>query len=317
MRRARWMGLAVAAGLLGAAAPPPPPPPPEIAIPQPRVFPESITATRDGTLIVGSAGNGTIWRARPGDKAATIFIAPDSSGLVSVLGVFADDRHGLLYVCSNGRRGDPTEARDRAAAIRLFDLKSGAPVRNIPTPGASRSLCNDFAVAPDGTAYVAETLRGSIIRVRGDKADVWIADPRLAGADGIAFDNDGQLYVTSVTSGRMFRTGASADGSARPLVELIPPRKLDRPDGLRHIGPGRFLLAEAGDEGGITLMTVKGDMVTLSPLPGGRAGTTSAVALGKTSWAVAGKLRYRTDPALAGQDPGPFAIYGTPIRAGR
>src|SRR3546814_19151391 len=68
-------------------------------------------------------------------------------------------------------------------------------VRNIPTPGASRSLCNDFAVAPDGTAYVAETLRGSIIRVRGDKADVWIADPRLAGADGIAFDDDGQLYV--------------------------------------------------------------------------------------------------------------------------
>src|SRR3546814_2632402 len=70
-------------------------------------------------------------------------------------------------------------------------------VRNIPTPGASRSLCNDFAVAPDGTAYVAETLRGSIIRVRGDKADVWIADPRLAGADGIAFDDDGQLYVRS------------------------------------------------------------------------------------------------------------------------
>src|SRR3546814_13701384 len=86
MRRARWMGLAVAAGLLGAAAPPSPPPPPEIAIPQPRVFPESITATRDGTLIVGSAGNGTIWRARPGDKAATIFIAPDSSGLVSEIG---------------------------------------------------------------------------------------------------------------------------------------------------------------------------------------------------------------------------------------
>src|SRR3546814_18952398 len=66
-----------------------PPPPPEIAIPQPRVFPESITATRDGTLIVASAGNGTIWRARPGDKAAPFFIEPDSSGHSSVLGVFA------------------------------------------------------------------------------------------------------------------------------------------------------------------------------------------------------------------------------------
>src|SRR3546814_19884132 len=96
----------------------------------------------------------------------------------------------------------------------------------------------------------------------------------------------------------MFRTGTNADGSSRPLVELIPPRKLDRPDGLRHIGRGRFLLAEAGDQGGITLMTVKGDTVTLSPLPGGRTGTTSAVALGKTSWAVAGKLRYRTAPEI-------------------
>src|SRR3546814_14736432 len=88
----------------------------------------------------------------------------------------------------------------------------------------------------------------------------------------------------------MFRTGTNADGSARPLVELIPPRKLDRPDGLRHIGRGRFLLAEAGDQGGITLMTVKGDTVTLSPLTGGRTGPTSAVALGGRQGGGQGKM---------------------------
>ncbi|HWL46231.1 MAG TPA: hypothetical protein VNQ31_00810, partial [Sphingomonadaceae bacterium] len=194
MRRATAALSILAAGLLGGAASVPA----DIAIPQAQVFPESITATRDGTLIVGSAGNGTVWRARPGDAAAAVFIDPARSGLVSVLGVYADDAHGLLYVCSVGRRGDPAEARDRAAAARTFDLASGAAVATHPLPGGSQSLCNDFAVAPDGTAYIAETLRGSILRVRKDAktADVWLADPRLAGLDGIAFDDDGRLYLT-------------------------------------------------------------------------------------------------------------------------
>ncbi|HWL47265.1 MAG TPA: hypothetical protein VNQ31_06070, partial [Sphingomonadaceae bacterium] len=69
----------------------------------------------------------------------------------------------------------------------------------------------------------------------------------------------------------------------------------------------------AGASGGVTLMTVDHDSVTLAPLAGARAGTTSAVAIGSTVWAVAGNLRYRHDPALAGQDPGPFAIYALPL----
>src|SRR4051812_25037751 len=89
----------------------------EIAFPKGRVYPESIAVDRAGYLYAGSAGDGTVWRAKPGDGAASAFIVPVAGGPVSVLGVFADDRAGLLYVCSIARRTDPEEVRDKASAI--------------------------------------------------------------------------------------------------------------------------------------------------------------------------------------------------------
>ena len=85
----------------------------EITLPGTRVFPESITSLSDGTLIVGSLGHGNVMRIAPGKTAANEWIKPGTAGLNSVLGVYADEKNKLLWVCSNklGPSGRPHPSR--------------------------------------------------------------------------------------------------------------------------------------------------------------------------------------------------------------
>src|SRR3984885_29607 len=91
----------------------------EITLPGTRVFPESITSTADGTLYAGSLGHGNVLRFAPGSSMAQKWIKPGAGGLNNVLGVFADEKNKLFWVCSNNleNKGEPT-------AVISFDLKS-------------------------------------------------------------------------------------------------------------------------------------------------------------------------------------------------
>lgn len=287
----------------------------DIPYAQPRVFPESVTVTKGGDLITGSLATGTIWRVRKGEAQASAWIDPAQSGLRSTLGVYADDAAHLLWVCSTGGFGDAPD--ERLSAVRTFDLRTGKALATYPMPNGSKDLCNDFAIARDGSAYIAETLHGAVYRVKPGTAAIesWLVDPKLRGADGIAFDDDGKLYVTSVMTGRAFRIAIGGDGKPGDVTELTPSRKLDRPDGLRALGKGRFLVAEAGTAGGITVMTVKGDTLDVqTPLAGSPQGVTSAVALKGIAYGVVSQRRYLADPTLKAQDPGAFVIYSVPIK---
>ena len=176
----------------------------EITLPATRIFPESITSTADGTLIVGSLGHGNVLRIAPGKTTAEEWIKPGTGGLNGVLGVFADEKNKLLWVCSNN-----LENKGEATAVMAFDLKSGAPKGTYRLPGDG-PLCNDIAVGTDGTAYVADTRQGSILMLkRGAKTlEVAAKDPLLAGADGLAFGDKTTLYVNSV-----YRRQADSRGS--------------------------------------------------------------------------------------------------------
>ena len=90
--------LPVAAGSLAAAAATPPD---TINIPGEKIFPESLTSTADGSIIIGSIAQKQVYRVKPGAATAEVWIAPGTEGLNNVLGVFADNKAGTLYVCSN------------------------------------------------------------------------------------------------------------------------------------------------------------------------------------------------------------------------
>src|SRR5438270_13933122 len=82
----------------------------EITFADARIFPESLTSTKNGDLYFGSLGQDSVYRATSKSTQATTWIKPKSNGLTTVLGVLADEKAGVLWVCtsaSGGRNGAP------------------------------------------------------------------------------------------------------------------------------------------------------------------------------------------------------------------
>ena len=278
----------------------------DIAMPDNKAFPESITSTKAGDVIFGSAGTGGIYRAKASETAASLWIDPKVSGISFMLGVFADDATNTLYACS-GANGAPPEQAAQKSAVRAFDLKTGAAKASYPMPYGAMSFCNDFAVDKAGDLYVTDTIGGALHRLKkgASALEVWIKDAKLAGADGVAIGGDGNVYVNSVFASKLFRIEPNKDGSAGAITELTPSTKMNQPDGLRALGGMRFLQAEGGT-GRIEVVTIAGDAATITPIKENETGLTAmTVARGKV-FALNGKLNYMRDKALQGQDPGPF-----------
>jgi sugar lactone lactonase YvrE len=282
----------------------------EITLPGTRVFPESITSTADGTLIIGSLGHGNVLRITPGNTVAEEWIKPGTSGLNSVLGVYADGGNNLLWVCSN--KFDKT---GEATSVKTFDLKSGAPKNTYALPG-DNPLCNDIAVGADGTAYITDTNLASVLMLKPGANSLEIAakDPLLAGADGVAFGDKSTIYVNSVTVNKLVRLDLGQDGKAKNIIELKLPRPLDRPDGMRTIGKQRLLLAE--NSGKMSVVTFEGPemrSVVLQTLKEGLEPTPGVTATKGMAWIVEGKLNYMSDGPMKDKDPGTFKMYAVPL----
>src|ERR1700735_5664053 len=53
----------------------------DVVVPGATDFPESMSASSDGTLYFSSFGNGRVWRAKPGEAQASEFIKSGSNGV--------------------------------------------------------------------------------------------------------------------------------------------------------------------------------------------------------------------------------------------
>ena len=246
------------------------------------VSPENITSSRDGTVYFGSMTNGTIYRAAPGASRAEPWILASTTGLTRVLGVLADDRSGTLWVCQNatgGRDGAPMEGQ---TALRSFDLRSGAAKGTYPFPPNSR-ICNDIAVAADGSAYVSESYGGKVHRLKpgATALEVWASDSAMSVIDGLAFLGDGSLYVNTFNTGRIFRIPVDADGSAGAIVPIETSMPLVRPDGLRTAGPNTLIQAE--QQGRIAELTISGNRAEVRVLRDGLPRASGVTFVGDTA----------------------------------
>jgi len=282
----------------------------EITLPGKLIYPESITSTADGTLIIGSLGHGNVLRVLPGKSTVEEWIKPGTGGLNGVLGVYADEKNKVLWVCSNNLEG-----KGEATAVKTFDLKTGAPKGTYPLPG-ERSLCNDIAVGLDGTAYVADTRLASVLMLKAGAKSLEIAakDPLLAGADGLAFGDKTTLYVNSVSANKLLRLDLGPDGKSKKVVELKLSRPVDRPDGMRAIGTHQQLLAE--NSGKMDIVTFEGadkQNAVIKTIKEGLESTPGVTATRGMAWIVEGKLNYRNNPALKDKDPGTFKMYAVPL----
>ena len=295
-RPAKWAvaaNLFAAACALYAAAPPA-----MISIPSKNLFPESITSTSDGTIIIGSFGTSSIWRIPVGKKEASKWIDSDASK-GPLLGVLADPWTNRLLVCQGG--------------VQTFDLKTGKFKGALVIPTAN-PFCNDLAVRKDGSIFITDTPGAKVFMFApgGSLAIEVASDPLLAGADGLAFlEDQNKLYVNSVSTSKLLRLDLAENGKATKITELKLSRPLEGPDGMRAIDGKRLIIAEGA---GRTAMGVpNGDSVEISTLKEGGMDTTPAVTVTQgMGWTIEGKLRQR-DAKNPDADKGPFRLFPVPL----
>ena len=276
-----------------------------VSVPDTRVFPESIAVTSDGTLLIAGSEKGIVYRALPGQAAARPWISREQAGFEGfLLGIYADEPHGVFYVCSNVA-GPP-----RKAAFTAFDLSSGARRASWSFPDGG--LCNDFITDAAGTVYVTDTALGRIIRLKAgaSQPDVWAADAGLVGIDGIAFAG-GRLYFNNVRKNLLQRIDINPDGSSGKVTTLELSGELAGPDGMRR-GPGDALLIAENKTGKLTEAKIDGDKAALRVVKDGFGQLTAVAIRGDTAFVAESKFALRDDPT--NRDPGPWLIYPVPLR---
>lgn len=286
----------------------------DIRIDDTEVFPESISAGADGTIYVGSV-KGNVYRALPGADTATPWIrhSPEN-GILTILGVLADDAHDTLWLCSVPNFFGP-ERSQGVSSLMAFDLETGAQKGVYPFP-APASVCNDVTIAADGTAFASDTSNGRIFTLApgAESLALYGQDALLNGIDGLAFSADGTLYVNNVRSNQILRVETDSDGSMTGLKTLTLSHELGGPDGMRLIEGNRFIQAE-GTIGRLAVVTIAGDTATLEVIDDTFVSTPGATTYGNTAYVLESEIRYLTDPSLRGQQPESFMIFTRPLPA--
>lgn len=186
-------------------------------------------AATNGVWQITPWGDAKLYAALPVGFANALAFGPDSALYVT------DSAHGAIYRVAGGK-----------AAVWV---KSP-----LLAPGADSVGANGIAWR-SGAFYVAVSDQAQIVRIpygKGGQAGVpavHVKDAKLAGADGVAFDVRGQLYVPSYSGNTLgiVRT----DGRVEVLAD-----KLDSPASLAFDGKVLYFV-NIGGSGAPSLMKAK------------------------------------------------------------
>jgi sugar lactone lactonase YvrE len=208
------------------------------AFPGDQVFPESVTIDHaSGTFYVGSVKEGTIFKGRVGTPKIDVFSPAGADGRTMANGLFyAQDRLIVL-----GRQ---------SGQIFVYDTKSGRLITRLHNglQGTDQTFLNDVTFAPDGSAYVTDSVNPVLWRVKpvnGGSTYVleeflrfegtpitYIKAPGAAGinVNGIVVTADGRyLILAKRNENRLFRL----DLKYREVTQNeMRPGMLNTPDGM-------------------------------------------------------------------------------------
>ncbi|MFJ6939097.1 SMP-30/gluconolactonase/LRE family protein [Streptomyces sp. NPDC101132] len=195
-------------------------------LPGAAVYPEGIAADPyTGAVYAGSYADGTVYRAIPGRPTAEVFLPAGTDGRRTANGLKADPL-GRLWVT------------DSTKGVAVYDVRTRRLLARFDVPGTAPRFVNDVALAPDGTAYLTDSVREVVYRVT--PADFAYArthggtgeltprydlsgtlEPHPAGTftlNGIVADPAGRyLLVVDMTGGDLYRIGLR-DGTVRAVA---------------------------------------------------------------------------------------------------
>jgi len=235
-----------------------------IELPVEHSFPEGVTVSSNGTFYIGSMKEGSISRALPGENKAVPFIEAGANGLVSVLGLYVDERDNILWACSSDAGhlgyGVSNLMGTHPPAVKAFDLTTGAAKASYDLPGGG--FCNDLTMDKKGTLYVTDSWSPRILKLphAGTKLIEWINNPDLGAEqwslNGIDADNALDLiYVVNQKAGSLWQIPIESNGSSGQPAEISLSKKLRSPDGLKLIAPNTLAAAEGGS-GGMSIINI-------------------------------------------------------------
>jgi hypothetical protein len=210
------------------------------SVAEPDLIPEGIAVDpRTRTFYLGSIRKRKVL-AIDARGAVSTFVAPGQGGLLGALGVKVDTRTDLLWVASH--RSSSMAGRSAAAqpdGVLAFSLHDGSLRRRIVFDDDGPHLPNDFAIAPDGTVYLTDSVAGRVLRIPPDRDAFEPVTPpdALVYPNGIARAPDGRLYVAHL---RGIAIVDPRSGSVTPMP-TVPAAPLGGIDGL--ILDGGTLLA--------------------------------------------------------------------------
>lgn len=275
--------------------------PSRLALPSANYFPESLTAKADGTLFVGSLARGEVvkFAADAVDPVTFVPAGGVDGGVVrAAAGVLADESANTLWVCAN----DLTFTAP--STVVAFDLTTAAPKGTYAF--SAGAFCNDFTLDAQKNLYVADSF-GKVWKLPkgGTTLAVWSSDAQLApsnpmgfGADGIAFDGTGALYVNTFSDARLLRIPINGDGSAGTAALITVTPALSYPDGMRALDANALLVVEGA--GRLTKLSVTGTTAAGTVLDNRLDAPTAVVQARDAYWVTEGQL-----PVLLGQKPPP------------
>jgi sugar lactone lactonase YvrE len=295
--------------------------PDTITVPGEKIFPESITSLSDGSVIVGSIGQKAVYRAKPGSDTAAVWLAPGTENLNNVLGVFADNKAGTVYVCSN-LLGPPGPGPAVNAQLLTFDAKTGTEKGHYVFPD-EKGVCNDIAVDANGNAYATDTNNMEIVRLKKGAAalEVWAGNgafgPKGGVLDGISVLGKRVVANTLATS-KLFSIPIGADGKAGTVVEVKLDKEITHPDGMRSFGKSDVLIIEGGNGGRLSRITLSGDTGKVTTVKEGYPdGPVAVTVVGTTAYVLEGQLAAFMRGPNAPATPPPKPFTATAVTVGK
>lgn len=200
--------------------------------------PEDVAVEHDGAVLTGTA-DGRILRLRP--ETGDIDVLADTGG--GPLGIEVDPQGGIV-VCD---------------AVRgLLHVDAGGSVRTLVAADEQMLVCNNSAVAADGTIYFTDSSRrfalehwkadliehtgtGRLLR-RSPSGEVEVLLDGLQFANGVALSGDGSFVAVAETGGyrlrRVWLEGPRA-GTNDVLISNLP----GLPDNISTGADGRIWIA--------------------------------------------------------------------------
>ena len=273
-------------------------------------YPNGITVTSDGSVIVGSVTTGAVAKVNPQNSETQLLVAPQTA-IIASTSLRADEAREVLWACSpDVFPTNNTSSRKPSTLVKL-DLNDGTVIKTVKLP--QNGFCNDLAIDDRGGVLVTDSLNPQILYLppNNSKFEVWAQDERFGvtegfGLAGIAIATDGTVYVGMFANGQLYRI------RDRKVEKLKLARNLNNPDGIAIAPDGSLIVCEGNYQSRngrlLRINLSDSDSSNIEVLAEGLDSPVNLSLDNKTAWVTEGRLRGLLSPELNLPQPDSFWV---------